>query len=181
MKPLLLCLMVILIFSASGCDAGSAGGERHLSNRCLVQRVTQAVFAYKPRSTTGWKLVRQARDIPFKQLWILETLEIVEPSNPLNNDGKDPQDFQDTIQPPHVMREDGLDVVTFFAWTEQDGILGSFEAQVEGETLKFIHGEVVDYYIGSFYWMGHEALFQPRKGITIANENVGKTMPGNCR
>jgi len=164
MKSRLLCLLAISILLASACGSIEGGAAKQLSDRCLIQATTQAIFEYGARGTSGWILVRRSRDIPF------------------NNKGKDPQDYRDVIQPPKITRDDDRATLTFYAWTPEEGILGYWEAQVEGETLIFFHGDVIDVQISGYKKMTDiNRRFSPRKGDIIANDKANILLSEICR
>lgn len=164
MKSRLLCLLAISILLASACGSTEGGAANQLSDRCLIQATTQAIFEYGARGTSGWILVRRSWDIPF------------------NNKGKDPQDYRDVIQQPKVTHENDQSTVTFYTWTKNNGVLGYWEGQVEGETLKFFHGEVVDYYIGAYKYIQNNTRpgLPLSKGVFIANDKVNILLSEIC-
>jgi len=106
----------------------------------------------------------RGRDIPFK-------IQV----------GKNPQDYQDILQPPTVTREGGKAIVTFYLWTPDGGILAHWDVQVEGETLKFFHAEVIDHQIGDYKRIGFEGHWLPAIGKLIANDSRDEPLPGSCR
>ncbi len=165
MKPLLFCLIAILLFFAISCSSFVGGANGGINDQCLIKRATQLALEYQfLGGPADWKIVKRGRDIPFK-----------------NQSGNNPHDYKDILQPPTVTREDGKTIVTLYLWTPDGGILARWDVQVEGETLKFLHAEVIDHQIGDYIPIGLEGRWQPGKGKLLANDRRDEPLPGSCR
>ncbi len=132
-----------------------------------IQQVKRLICNLTVRGFADWVFVESAAEIPYQE-----------------GDFRNPADYANRVQSPHVEKADDHSMVTLNTWNEYGGLLSKWEATIEGDEVTFLRAEVIQVAIGYHTPLPTEGHFLPTSGSLLVNESPSSLNIGDkpvCR